>query len=172
MKALLVIDVQKGFTKGYESLVSETAKLAEHFSSEHGKVIAFQHIDSTESSPIEAGTEGAEIHESITASADVIIKKKYPISFKETELQAYLDEHNISKLYITGFNMEFCILFTSIAAADRGYDVTVIEDLCGSVNTDDTYEMPGLDITDFLGTVIDWSGVIKNEYLEETGFNV
>ena len=66
--------------------------------------------------------------------------------------------------------MEFCILFTSIAAADRGYEVTVIEDLCGTVNGEDSYEMPGLDIVDFLGTVMDWSGVISNKYLEELEF--
>ena len=41
--------------------------------------------------------------------------------------------------------MEFCILFTSIAAADRGYEVTVIEDLCGSANNGETYEMNDLD---------------------------
>ncbi|HIV81688.1 MAG TPA: isochorismatase family protein [Candidatus Salinicoccus merdavium] len=68
--------------------------------------------------------------------------------------------------------MEFCILFTSIAAADRGYKVTVIEDLCSTVNTGGTYEMSDLDIVDFVGTVIDWSGVIENKYLEETGFKI
>lgn len=172
MKALLIIDVQKGFTEGYEELVTQTEALAEHFKTQHGKVIAFKHVDDTEGSPIESGTPGAEIHEGMTRHADVVFDKHYPISFKDTPLQDYLSEHHISKLYITGFNMEFCILFTSIAAADRGYDVTIIEDLCGSTNNGDTYEMEGLDITDFLGTVIDWSGIIKNEYLDETGFTL
>ena len=67
--------------------------------------------------------------------------------------------------------MEFCVLFTSVAAADRGYEVIVLEDLCGTVNDERTYEMPGLDIIDFVGSVIDWSGAIKNEYLEESKFS-
>ena len=67
--------------------------------------------------------------------------------------------------------MEFCILFTSIAAADRGYDVTVIEDLCGSENDGSTYEMNDLDITDFIGTVLDWSELVTNKYLEETEYD-
>ena len=67
--------------------------------------------------------------------------------------------------------MEFCILFTSIAAADRGYEVTVIEDLCGSANDGKTYEMNDLDIVDFVGTVLDWSELVTNKYLEETEYN-
>jgi nicotinamidase-related amidase len=172
MKALLMIDFQNGFIQGYEEMVKKTHTLAKTFKDNNDKVIAFKHIENIEGSPIKAGTDGAEIPASLSDIADVIIDKKFAISFKGTELQSYLEMHDISELYITGFNMEFCILFTSITAADRGYDVTVIEDLCGTVNKGDTYEMNGLDINDFVGTVIDWSGVIKNLYLKETEFNI
>lgn len=172
MKALLMIDFQNGFIQGYEEMVKKTHTLAKTFKDNNDKVIAFKHIENIEGSPIEASTDGAEIPVSLSDIADVIIDKKFPISFKGTELQSYLEMHDISELYITGFNMEFCILFTSISATDRGYDVTVIEDLCGTVNNGDTYEMNDLDINDFVGTVIDWSGVIKNLYLEETEFNI
>ena len=36
--------------------------------------------------------------------------------------------------------------------------MTYIEDATGSVNDGDTYEMPGLDIVDFVGCVLDCRG--------------
>lgn len=172
MKALFAIDVQKGFLEGRDRLLNDISRLAEHFRENNDKVIAFKHIDENAGSPIEKGTEGAEIPDQILDYTDVLLEKRYPISFKETGLDEILTESGIDEVYITGFNMEFCILFTSIAAADRGYKVTVIEDLCGSVNTGETYEMDDLDIVDFVGTVIDWSEIIENKYLEETEFKI
>lgn len=172
MKALLVIDVQEGFLEGEDKLVDNISKLAEHFREDEDKVITFKHIDEDKGSPIEYGTPGAEIPDKILEHTDELLEKRYPISFKETDLDKILKESGINEIYITGFNMEFCILFTSIAAADRGYKVTVIEDLCGTENDGNTYEMADLDIVDFVGTVIDWSGVIENKYLEETGFKI
>lgn len=62
-------------------------------------------------------------------------------------------------------------MFTAISAFDRGYRVTFIEDATGTVNTEDTYEMKGLDIKDFVGTALHWSNVIEvldyEEYVEE-----
>ena len=170
-KALLIIDVQQGFLKSYKELPDRIAKVAQKFKDNNETVIAFQHLDDMKGSPSEFGTAGAEIPTILTDKADITIQKKYPISFKETNLQSYLDEQGIKELFITGFNMEFCILFTSIAAADRGYDVTVIEDLCGSENDGSTYEMNDLDITDFIGTVMDWSELVTNKYLEETEYD-
>lgn len=170
-KALLIIDVQHGFLKGYEKLPERISKVAHTFLRNNDKVVAIQHIDEIEGSPIEFGTYGANIPDILIDSADILIQKKYPTSFKETDLDNYLQNHGIKELFITGFNMEFCILFTSITAADRGYEVTVIEDLCGSANDGKTYEMNDLDIVDFIGTVLDWSDIVKNKYLEETEYN-
>ena len=62
-------------------------------------------------------------------------------------------------------------MFTAISAFDRGYQVTFIEDATGTANTDETYEMEGLDIKDFVGTVLHWSNAIEvldyEEYVEE-----
>ncbi|WP_411844209.1 isochorismatase family cysteine hydrolase [Salinicoccus sp. HZC-1] len=134
-------------------------------------MIVFKHIDKTEGSLIEYGTSKSEIPFELIEAASAVIEKAYPIAFKGTGLQQYLEDNKTDKLYITGFNMEFCVLFTSVAAADRGYEVVVIEDLCGTVNDENTYEMEGLDIVDFTGSVIDWSGVIENQYLEESKFS-
>ncbi|MFC3899775.1 cysteine hydrolase family protein [Aliicoccus persicus] len=171
MKSLLIIDVQNGFLNGQDKLVEDTVKLAKLFKDNNDLVIAMKHIEENENDPIYFESDGANIPDKILENVDEVIEKRYPISFKETNLDDVLKSHNIKELYITGFNMEFCILFTSISAADRGYEVTVIEDLCGTVNGEDAYEMPGLDIVDFLGTVMDWSGVMENKYLEELEFS-
>lgn len=171
MDALVVLDVQNGFIENNERIASKIISLAKHFNNEGNKVIVFKHIDNTKGGLIEYGTAKSDLPSELSEIASTVIEKEYPIAFKETTLQQYLEDNHIESLYITGFNMEFCVLFTSVAAADRGYEVIVLEELCGTVNDERTYEMPGLDIIDFVGSVIDWSGVIKNEYLEESKFS-
>ena len=90
-----------------------------------------------------------------------MIEKHTPSSFYQTNLAEHLEELAVDHLFITGFNTEFCCMFTAIAAYDRGYKVTFIEDATGTVNTDETYEMKGLDIRDFVGTVLHWSETIE-----------
>lgn len=103
--------------------------------------------------------------------ADYVIEKGTPSAFFQTELPNLLETLRIDHLFITGFNTEYCCMFTAIAAFDRGYKVTFIENATGTVNNDETYEMQGLDIKDFVGTVLHWSNVIEvldyEEYVEE-----
>ncbi|WP_255612816.1 isochorismatase family protein [Marinilactibacillus sp. Marseille-P9653] len=66
-----------------------------------------------------------------------------------------MELNKVTHLFVVGFNAEYCCLFTSIAGVDRGYKVTYIEDASGTVNDEDTYEMKGLDIVDFVGSVLD-----------------
>lgn len=76
----------------------------------------------------------------------------------------------VNHLFIAGFNTEFCCIFTAISAFDRGYTVTFIEDATGTVNTDETFEIQGLDIKDIVGIVLHWSNAIEvldyEEYVE------
>ena len=107
------------------------------------------------------------MHPSIKEYADIIIEKKTPSAFFQTELSDKLEQLGVDHLFITGFNTEFCCQFTAIAAYDRGYRVTFIEDATGTVNDEATYEMKGLDVKDFVGTVLHWSNVIEVLDLEE-----
>lgn len=45
--------------------------------------------------------------------------------------------------------------------------MTYIEDASGTVNDEDTYEMKELDIVDFVGSVLDWSGTVEVLYMKE-----
>ena len=81
------------------------------------------------------GGQGTEIHTSLKEYADVVIEKKTPSSFYQTSLDDFLTEAGVDHIVVTGFNSEYCCLFTSIAGFDRGYEVTMIEDATGTVNT-------------------------------------
>ncbi|PKR76797.1 isochorismatase [Halalkalibacillus sediminis] len=173
MKALLVIDVQNGVVDlgDFKEELSYMESVIKDFQSKDLPVIFMRHFDDMEESPLFEGSEGSKLHSSLDQYASNVIDKRTPNSFYNTTLQKELEKLGVTHLFITGFNTEFCCMFTAITAFDKGYKVTFIEDATGTVNTEDTYEMKGLDIRDFVGTVLDWSEVIEvldfEEYAEK-----
>ena len=173
MKALLVIDVQNGIVNfaDFNEEISTMEKVINDFKEKNLPVIFIRHLDEIKESPLYKGSAGSELHQSLRNYADYVVEKKTPSSFFNTNLNDLLQKLKVIHLFITGFNTEFCCMFTAIAAYDRGYKVTFIENATGTVNNADTYEMEGLDIRDFVGTVLHWSDVIEvldyEEYVEE-----
>lgn len=173
MKALLVIDVQNGIVNfgGFKEELSLMEKVIKDFKDSSSPVIFMRHLDDAEESPLYKHSVGSELHNSLKEFADYVIEKQTPSSFFNTQLSNTLENLDVTHLFITGFNTEFCCMFTAISGFDRGYKVTFIENATGTVNTDETYEMKGLDIKDFVGTVLHWSNAIEvlnyEEYLEE-----
>lgn len=110
---------------------------------------------------------GSELVEEYTGFADYIAEKTTPSAFKDTGVEDILTKHKVDHVVIVGFNTEFCCLFTSIAAFEKGYKVTLIEDATGTANDEEVYEMPGLDIKDFVGSILNWSNVIEVLYYDE-----
>ena len=173
MKALLVIDVQNGIVNfgDFKEELSLIENVIKDFKASNSPVIFMRHLDDAEESPLFKGSVGSELHYSLKDYADYILEKKTPSSFFNTELSNTLEKLGVNHLFITGFNTEFCCMFTAISAFDRGFKVTFIENATGTVNTEETYEMQGLDIKDFVGTVLHWSNMIEvldfEEYVEE-----
>lgn len=173
MKALLVIDVQNGIVNfgDFKEELSLMENVIKDFKDSKNPVIFMRHVDDMEESPLYKNSVGSELHPSLKDYADYVLEKQTPSSFVDTNLSETLEELGIKHLFITGFNTEFCCMFTAIAAFDRGYKVTFIENATGTVNNAETYEMPGLDIKDFVGTVLHWSNAIEvldfDEYVEE-----
>jgi nicotinamidase-related amidase len=173
MKALLVIDVQNGIVNfgDFKEELSLMENVIKDFKDSDSPVIFMRHLDDAEESPLYKHSVGSELHSSLKDYADYVIEKQTPSSFFNTELSNTLEKLGVNHLFITGFNTEFCCMFTAISGFDRGYKVTFIENATGTVNTDETYEMQGLDIKDFVGTVLHWSNAIEvldyEEYIEE-----
>ncbi|MFE8696093.1 isochorismatase family protein [Cytobacillus sp. FJAT-53684] len=173
MKALLVIDVQNGIVNygDFKEELSLIENIIIDFKDRNSPVIFMRHLDDAEESPLYKHSVGSELHSSLKDYADYVLEKQTPSSFFNTGLSITLEKLGVNHLFITGFNTEFCCMFTAISAFDRGYKVTFIENATGTVNTDETYEMPGLDIKDFVGTVLHWSDAVEvldyEEYINE-----
>ncbi|MCZ8541854.1 cysteine hydrolase family protein [Psychrobacillus psychrodurans] len=173
MKALLVIDAQNIIVefKDFQQELNKIDSIIQDFKENDEPVIFIRNIDDDETSPFNKELPSSELHHSLKAYADIVIEKKSPSAFFHTELSEKLDQLGVEHLFITGFNTEFCCQFTAIAAYDRGYQVTFIEDATGTVNDEATYEMKELDVKGFVGTVLHWSNVIQvldiEEYIEE-----
>ncbi|MCK6206337.1 MULTISPECIES: cysteine hydrolase family protein [Bacillus] len=162
-KALLVIDVQNGIVDigDFQHELSLMEKVIKDFKDNGMPVIFMRHMDDLIESPLYKDSLGSEVHASLKEYADYVIEKQSPSSFFNTKLADILEELGVNHLFITGFNTEFCCMFTAISAYDRGFHVTFIEDATGTVNSEETYEMKGLDIKDFIGTVLHWSQAIE-----------
>lgn len=178
MKALLVIDVQNGIVEmgNFSEELAVINNLISDFKQQNLPVIFMKHVADDPENPLYYESQGAEIHDSVKELAEVVIEKQTPSSFYQTKLAETLELAGVKHLFISGFNAEFCPQFTAIAAFDRGYQVTFIEDAVGTINSEDTYEMPGLDIKEFVATALHWSNVIEvldyEEYLEVYGKSV
>ena len=172
LKALLVIDVQNGIVnlEDFTEELSLMEDVIKDFKEANMPVIFMKHLDEAKESSLYKHSIGSELHSSLKEYADYVIEKNTPSAFFNTNLSELLEKLGITHLFITGFNTEFCCMFTAISAFDRGYKVTFIENATGTVNNDETYEMQGLDIKDFVGTVLHWSNVIEvvdyEEYVE------
>lgn len=170
MKALILLDMQNCILneRPFENEKENICKLIDGFKQKGEPVIFTRHIDrENNESPFYINSKGSEISDEYLKYVDCVINKTTPSAFVGTELKEILEKKGIDHVVIAGFNTEFCCMFTAIAAYDRGYKVTFVEDATGTVNTEETYEMEGLDIKDFVGSVLNWSGVIEDLYFQE-----
>lgn len=76
-------------------------------------------------------TDGADIHASVAPLATEDITVKYaPNSFFNTDLEKKLKEKDVTKLVVVGMMTHMCVDSTVRAAADLGFEVTLLEDAC------------------------------------------
>lgn len=122
MRALIVLDAQNGMLeqKNFDSQLRIIHQLIDEFRSNNECIIATKHLDEAAESMIYKNSQGAEVKKSIVEKSDYILEKRNPNAFLGTELEERLREKGVSELIITGFNSEYCCLFTSIAGVDRG----------------------------------------------------
>ncbi len=141
MKALLIIDIQNDyFERGMmplsnsEEAARNAKKLLTDFRQKELPIIIVQHIASRpESGFFLPNTHGAEIHESVKPlNTEKIVVKHFPNSFRETDLDSYLNKSGIKDLVICGMMTHMCIDATTRAAKDLGYNCTIIGDACAT----------------------------------------
>ena len=133
VKALLIIDVQKGmFSAGgphdsnrvVESLENVLAKAR----SSAAEVFFVQH-DGGQSSPLAKGSAGFDYHPALIPlpSEDVTVKQ-HCSAFQGTDLLAKLTAAGVDELVVGGMQSEFCVDTAVRGAFERGFTVTLIAD--------------------------------------------
>ena len=141
-EALLIIDVQNDYFPGGSNELFhplEAEKRIQELIAESRTcdrpVVYIQHFNPPDDTFFLEGTFGAEISERIRPqSEDKVIIKRYPNSFLETDLDAYLRSLQVDTLIVCGMMTHMCVDTTVRAAMDYGYQVKLVADACATMD--------------------------------------
>ncbi|MGN8277491.1 cysteine hydrolase family protein [Pseudomonas sp. SMN5] len=142
-QALIVVDIQNDyFPQGKwplvdaEAAADNAAQIIEAFRQTGDPVVHIRHEFTSDDAPFfTPGSDGAKLHAKVLNRADEpVVLKHFVNSFRETELQAILEQLGVEKLVIVGSMSHMCVDGVTRAAADLGYDVTVIHDACATLD--------------------------------------
>ena len=132
-RALLVIDVQRGFDHpklGPRDTPDAEANIAKLMAAwrRHGDPIVFVQHDWT-GGPLERGTPGFELKEVVTGEPDLRVVKTVHSAFHgDVDLDAWLRERGIGAIAVCGIQTNFCCETTARIGSDLGYDVWFVLD--------------------------------------------
>ncbi|MGC8515095.1 MAG: cysteine hydrolase family protein [Thermoplasmata archaeon] len=83
------------------------------------------------------GTAASELDSIVAGYKGYRIRKRRYDAFLDTDLDPYLRMHNVTDLYISGVSTDICVAHTVAGAFFRYYKVTVVKDLCASIDPSD-----------------------------------
>jgi nicotinamidase-related amidase len=153
--ALVIIDLQNTFTQKSSKLSVENAqeiidinnKLAEKARKKGFPVIWVKRQDRVSVGPGVTASRygrtgihrdnGAEFDDRTQIKqGDLTLTKRRQSSFYSTDLEIILRGLNVSKLYISGVTTNVCVLGTAKDAAERDFEVNIVEDATASLGID------------------------------------
>lgn len=144
-RTLIVIDIQNDYFPGgrHELVAPEQAAAAartvlDRFRASGERVIHLQHVwDAPDAAFFAPGTPGVEIHESVRpAEGEPVIQKAYPNGFLDTDLEAQLRAAGTESVVVCGMMTSMCVDATVRAAADLGFECTVVPEACATLDLD------------------------------------
>jgi nicotinamidase-related amidase len=142
-EALLLIDIQNDYFPGgkmelvgMEEAAKKAAELLRAFRTAAKPIFFIRHLSTRpDAAFFIPGTEGTDIHSSVSPLSDeTIIKKHFPNSFFQTELFPLLKGSDVTDLVISGAMSHMCIDTTVRAAKELGFRCIVISDACATRN--------------------------------------
>ena len=147
--ALLIVDVQNALVDekpfNIERVLVNIKNLLNTCRENGIEVVYIQH-DGEKKDTLEPFSYGWDIHKSIYPNQDEkVIRKTYCSSFKDTELEEYLNSKSIQTLILVGMQTEYCIDTTCRVAFDKGYKLIMPEETNttfdnGNLSAGDIYE--------------------------------
>jgi nicotinamidase-related amidase len=129
--ALLVIDAQQEYFSPHgkwvlpdgEAALERIQALIATARSSSVPIIFIRHEDlEDDASVFRAGSAGVELHPSlIPASGERVITKHFPNAFAQTSLAAYLRQHSVDTIIVSGYMTQLCCDTTTRAAEEHGF---------------------------------------------------
>jgi len=160
--ALLIVDVQRDFLPGGslavpagDEVVPVLAAMAGRFSGHGLPVIASRDWHTPDHCSFEAqggpwpphcvaDTPGAELDPGLRLPADTKIVDKGTTAgkdaysaFEGTELDTWLRDRGVRRVFIGGLATEYCVLNTAADAIHAGYEVVLLEDAIRAIDASD-----------------------------------
>jgi len=138
---LILIDIQKDyFSGGHMELIGmsdasrNARELLRFFREKKWPIFHIQHIAVRDGATFFLpNSVGMEIHENVKPLlGETIIQKHHPNSFLNTKLHEELLKAGIESVVICGAMSHMCIDATTRAAADLGFQCTVVHDACAT----------------------------------------
>ncbi|MGB3340462.1 MAG: isochorismatase family cysteine hydrolase [bacterium] len=147
-KAVLVIDIQRDFTaatakppfpyKNADKLIVALNKLTKEVAQNNITVIYLRQEFAGFFGKMFSrlfcrgkgikGNPGTEFDGRLFIASDHIFPKPKGDAFSDPKFEAFLIEHRINELYLTGLDAEYCVYHTAKGALSRGYNVNIITD--------------------------------------------
>jgi len=154
--ALLVIDIQAFYFPGGrlplvgpEAAAANAGRLVERFRAAGRPVIHVQHLPKDVAAPDPIGIDAQyRIHPDVLPKQnEIVIGKHHANSFRDTELLAALRNLGVTRLVICGMQTHMCVEAAVRAAADLGFEVTVVRDACATrALADNGVEVPAAQV--------------------------
>jgi len=138
--ALLIIDVQKFFINEFTKDIPK--KIADFLMNHKFDFVLFSQFINSENSNFVKYLNWQKMFKppdrnivpelgKFVTKNNIFIKSTFSV-FRSKQVQNFLRENKVRKLYICGFDTDRCVLSTAIGAFDLGFEVKVLEDLCAS----------------------------------------
>ena len=144
-KTFVVVDLVNDFVEGKfgsERALEVTKKASEFLSEREKDLVIFtkdSHIPNDPEFKVWGehcilGEWGSELHETLFGIPGYHVQKRHFDAFFDSDLDGYLRANGVSHIYLMGISTDICVLHTAAGAFFRGYNITVIEDLCASIS--------------------------------------
>lgn len=139
--ALLIIDIQNDYFPGgkmeLEGSIEAGLRAKQILSICRENSVPVIHVQHFSNRPgatfFIPGTTGVEINECVKPlENELIIRKNFPNSFRNTSLMDYLKTNSIDTLVIAGMMTHMCIDATTRAAFDHGFNCILVGDACAT----------------------------------------
>ena len=142
-QALIIVDIQNDYfpggkwvLDGIETAAANAAHALAAARATGDLVVHVRHEFPDADAPFLApGSKGAQVHPKVAEQPGEPVVLKHQINaFRDTSLQAILQEHTIEHLMVVGNMSHVCVDAVVRAAADLGYTITVLHDACATLD--------------------------------------